>query len=89
MAGFTDHIKRASFEAHMAAADVMRTALGVEQPKAAQVAKALAHSYGQALALSIAAGADNDTLADLGETIRISCEDMVSQIHRRTCKGEA
>ncbi len=89
MDAIPEYIKNAAFEAHMTAADKIVAALGIERATPGDVATALAHAYGEALALYANCGAEDSQLAALG-TVCINAElGMLSRIHRYSCEGTA
>lgn len=65
MSVIPDHIENASFEAHMAAAEKIAAALGIERAKPGDVALALAYAYGEAVGLYAMTGAASNQLEAL------------------------
>ncbi len=82
-----EYIESAAFEAHMAAADKIAAAMGLEQASLGDVATALAHAYGEALALYAMSGADNDQMAQIGIVCSDAARGMVSRVHVDSCAG--
>lgn len=89
MSVIPDHIENASFEAHMAAAEKIAAALGIERAKPGDVALALAHAYGEAVGLYAMTGAASDQLEALGRAALRATQGMVSRIQASDCEGSA
>ncbi len=84
-----EYIHSASFEAHMAAAEKIAAALGLDQANIGDVVTALAHAYGEAIALYAMSGAKNERLAEIGKVCADATRGMVSRIHADSCEGAA
>lgn len=89
MSHVPQHIDDAAFEAQMAAADKIATALGIERASPADVAIALAHAYGSAVGLYAMTGAASDQLEALGRVALRATQGMVSRIQTSDCAGRA
>lgn len=89
MSGVAEHIRDASFVAHMEAAELIATALGQERAEVGDVARALAHAYGEAMALYGMSGADETAQAEIGLIAKNAAEAMVAKVHAKTCAGAA
>lgn len=82
------HIQDASFEAHMAAADRIDSDLG-HKATPEDVAHALAHSYGESLAVFAAKGGQTHQLEAINRIAERSYKTMLTKIMADTCEGRA
>ena len=82
-------IEDAAIAAHMAAATKIADALGLERAPPAEVAMALAKSYGAILGIYAMTGAANDQLEALGRIANRATKEMVSRIQASDCAGRA
>lgn len=89
-----EHIERASFEAHMAAAQVIARALGVERAQPEDVALALADALGDAMGLCVCKFAGREAQAAqffdrVNAAHRDAANRMVARIMAHDCRGAA
>lgn len=89
MADLPVYIENAAFEAHMSAAEFIAAALGTERAGPGDVARALAHAYGEALGIYAMTGASNDELTALGKAASDASSAMVTKVHMQSCEGSA
>lgn len=89
-----EHIERASFEAHMAAAKVIAEALGVERAQPEEVALALAEAFGDVMGICVCKFSAHGEPADafferIDAAHRSAADRMVSKIMAHDCRGSA
>lgn len=84
-----DRTQNASFEAHMAAVASLSQSLGVATPPTAAVAHALAHAYGEMMAIYSLSGATDDDFTALAATCVNAEMGALSRMHQSTCAGSA
>jgi hypothetical protein len=73
-------VEAAAFEAHMAAADQIAKALRIDRGAPVDVAHALAHAYGEALAIYAMTGAASDQLEALDRIAQRAFQGMTRKI---------
>lgn len=88
MSPVSKDIECAAFEAHMAAATELEPQAG-RQADAREVAKALAHAFGEALGICAAMGATPDELRELNELSGQAYLGMLSKAVTADCAGAA
>ena len=89
MSDLPEHITDASFAAHMEAAQLIAAALGQERAEMLDVARALAHAYGEVLALCVAASKPPEDIKAFGDIIEQAAEAMMHCIHETSYAGVA
>ncbi len=89
MSDLPEHITDASFAAHMEAAQLIAASLGQERAEIVDVARALAHAYGEVLALYGMSGADVEAQAEIGAIAACAAGAMVARIQAKSCAGSA
>ncbi len=89
MSDVADHIQDASFAAHMAASELIGAALGQDKARIIDVARALAHAYGEAAALCVAAPDARDEAEELPDIIETASQAMLAHLAMQGCGGSA
>ncbi len=89
MSDLAEHVTDASLAAHMEAARLIAAALGQERAAIGDVARALAHAYGEVLALCVTASKPLEEIRALGGIVEQAADAMMHRIHAKSCAGVA